>query len=149
MPAEIEGQKKFFVRVAGVSSRDILKEITQRAEVAFKCSRQLPGQRSALAFELAGLQPGQPVAPPRAAEGGQRPVVDKPPAASGENGRATDQARQVLVVDVGRGASAPALVWPDVAADLGAASSRTGSAPIAIAECGAQVGGTKQYLRRR
>jgi len=35
-----------------------------------------------------------------------------------EDWRATDQARQVLLVVAGRGTSAPAAVWPDAAADL-------------------------------
>lgn len=48
-------------------------------------------------------------------------VADKPAAAAGEDWRAADQTRQALLVDVGRGTSAPALVWPDAAADLGAA----------------------------
>jgi hypothetical protein len=38
-----------------------------------------------------------------------------------EDWRATDQARQILLVVAGRGTSAPAAVWPDAAADLGAA----------------------------
>ena len=61
------------------------------------------------------------MAPPRAAEENRRRVADKPAAADGEDWRAADQARQVLLVDDGRGTSAPALVWPDAASDLGAA----------------------------
>ncbi len=41
-----------------------------------------------------------------------------------KTGRATDQACQVLLVVAGRGTSAPAAVWPDAAADLGAASTK-------------------------
>jgi hypothetical protein len=48
-------------------------------------------------------------------------VTDQLAAAAGEGWWATDQARQVLLVVVGRGTSAPALVWPDAASDLGAA----------------------------
>jgi hypothetical protein len=47
-------------------------------------------------------------------------VADELAAAVGEDRRATDQARRVLLVVVGRGTSAPALVWPDAAANLGA-----------------------------
>jgi len=76
----------------------------------------------ALASESgAGLQLGQPVASPRAAEENPRLVADQPAAAAGENWRATDQARQVLLIVVGRGTSAPELVWSDASADLGAA----------------------------
>ena len=39
----------------------------------------------------------------------------------GQNGRATDQALQVLLVVVGRGTFAPASVWGRAAADCGAA----------------------------
>jgi len=51
----------------------------------------------------------------------RRVVVDQPAAAAGEDWWATNQARRVLRVAGGRGTSALAFVWPDVAADLGAA----------------------------
>jgi len=57
-----------------------------------------------------------------AAEEDRELFADEPAAAAGENGRATDQARQVLLVDVGPGTSAPAPVWPDAAPDLGTAA---------------------------
>jgi hypothetical protein len=61
------------------------------------------------------------VVSPRAAEENRRLVVDEAAAAAGENWRAISQAREVLLVAVGRWTSAPAPVWPDAAADLGAA----------------------------
>lgn len=69
----------------------------------------------------AGLQPGQPVAAALAAEENRRLVADKRAAAVGQNGRATDQALQVLLAVVGRGTSAPASVCGHAAADCGAA----------------------------
>jgi hypothetical protein len=57
----------------------------------------------------------------RAAEENRRLVADELAAAVGQNRRATDQARQVLLVVAGRGTSAPAAVWPDASADLGIA----------------------------
>jgi hypothetical protein len=56
-----------------------------------------------------------------AAEEDRRLVADELAAASREDWRATDQARQVLLVVAGRGASAPAAFWPDASADLCAA----------------------------
>lgn len=57
----------------------------------------------------------------RAAEENRRLVADKLATAVGQNGWATDQALQVLLVVVGRGTSAPASVWGYAAADCGAA----------------------------
>ncbi len=61
------------------------------------------------------------MAPARAAEENRRLVADEFAAAVGEDGRTPDQARQVLLVNAGRGTSASAAVWPDAAADMGAA----------------------------
>jgi hypothetical protein len=61
------------------------------------------------------------VASPPAAEENRRMVADELAAAVGQDWRATDQARQVLLVVAGRGTSASAAVWPDAATDMGAA----------------------------
>jgi len=61
------------------------------------------------------------VASAGAAEENRRLVADKLATAVGQNGWATDQALQVLLVVVGRGTSAPASVWGHAAADCGTA----------------------------
>jgi hypothetical protein len=61
------------------------------------------------------------VAPSGAAEENRRLVADELAAAVGQDGWADGQARQVLLVVAGRGASAPAIVWGHAAADLDAA----------------------------
>jgi hypothetical protein len=68
------------------------------------------------------LQPGQPVASPDAAEENRRLVADELATAVGEDGRTAGQARPLLLVVAGRGTPAPAAVWPDAPANLGAAS---------------------------
>jgi hypothetical protein len=67
------------------------------------------------------LQPGESVAAAGAAAARRQLVPDEPATAVGQNGWATDQALQVLLVVVGRGTSAPASVWGHAAADCGAA----------------------------
>lgn len=61
----------------------------------------------------------------------RRLVADELAAPAREDWRATDQARQVLLVVAGRGTSAPA-VWRDAAADLGSAG--TGRVALAVSE---------------
>jgi hypothetical protein len=62
------------------------------------------------------------VAPARAAEENRCLVAEELAAAARENWRATYQAYLVLLAVAGRGASVPAPVWPDAAADLCAAT---------------------------
>ena len=70
----------------------------------------LPGERSALAVECAGLQPGQPVAAAGTATKDQELVADELTAAVSEDGRSIDQARALLLAAPGGGASEPAAV---------------------------------------
>ena len=79
----------------------------------------LPVERSPAVAERDRLQSGEPVAAVGAAEKNRQAVADELTAAVGEDGRATDRARQVLLVVARRGTSAPAAVWPDATADLG------------------------------
>jgi hypothetical protein len=58
---------------------------------------------SSEAYGRAGVQPGQPVAATGAAEENRRLVADQLAAAVGEDGRATDQARQVLLLLLAEG----------------------------------------------
>ncbi len=69
-------------------------------------------QLSLLAYNL-----GQSVAPSGAAQENRRLVADELAAAAGENRRPAGQACPLLLAPAGRGASAPALVWPDASAD--------------------------------
>ena len=57
------------------------------------------------------------MAPGRAAEENRRLVADELAAAVSEDGRASGQARPVLLAVGGRGTFAPARVWPDASAD--------------------------------
>jgi hypothetical protein len=68
------------------------------------------------------------------------------PVGARDDWRATNQAPQVLQFDAGRGTSAPTPVWPDAAADLGAAGAER-STLIAVAKSGAEGGGLEQCLR--
>jgi hypothetical protein len=79
----------------------------------FSCSSD--NSKSTEAFRFCHLQPA------RAAEENRRLVADELAAAVGQDWWAAGQACQVLLVVAGRGTSAPAAVWPDAAADLGAA----------------------------
>jgi hypothetical protein len=71
--------------------------------------------------EPAGQQSRQPVAPTRAAEENRHLVADEFAAAAREDSRATDQARQAVLVVAGQQASAPATVLSDAPADLDSA----------------------------
>ena len=70
------------------------------------------------------LQPREPVAAAGAAEGDREVVVDELTAAAGEDRRATDQARSLLLATVGGEPSDAAVVGVDGAADCWAASAR-------------------------
>ena len=115
------------------------KEVVFRADAAFakpeiyealeerglKYAIRIPANES-LERDIAELLTppvGRPEPLPSAGTGAadQELVADELAAAAREDWRATDQARQVLLVAVGRGTSAPAAVWPDASADLGSA----------------------------
>jgi hypothetical protein len=74
----------------------------------------IPGQRSALAVELAGVQLGKPVAAAGVAEEDLELVADQFAATA-------DQARPVILAPIGRGPSDAPGIRGDSAADLGAA----------------------------
>src|ERR1019366_9711641 len=73
----------------------------------------IPGQRSALAVEPVGLQPGKPVAAAGAAEEDRELVADQLAAAAGEDGRAVGETCAVLLAAVGRRGSEAAGVRGD------------------------------------
>ncbi len=84
----------------------------------------LPGQRSALAVERAGLQSGESVEADGVAEEDRPLVADElaaAAAAAGENGWPVGETCAVLLASVGRGPSDAAGARCDSAADLGAA----------------------------
>jgi hypothetical protein len=76
------------------------------------------------------------VAAAGAAEENRRLVADELAAAAGKNRRTADQARQVLLVVARRGASASAAVWPDAAADMGAADAIGLALPLRLQNLG-------------
>ena len=67
------------------------------------------------------VQSREPVAATGAAAEHRQLVPDEFAAAVGQDGRAAGQACPLLLAAAGRGASTPTPVWPDAAADLGAA----------------------------
>ena len=67
------------------------------------------------------IQLGEPVAEVGVAEGNRNVVINQPAAAVGENGRAADQTRPLLLAVAGRKSPDTALVRDDAAPDLGVA----------------------------
>jgi len=81
----------------------------------------VPSQRSPAAAERLGVQPGQSVAAARPADADRYVVAHQSPAAPRQDGRATGQARPLLLAPAGREPPDPAAVRVDAPADLGAA----------------------------
>lgn len=81
----------------------------------------LPIQRSALAVEPIGLQPGEPVAATGAAQEDRSLVADQLATAVSEDGRAIGETRPLLLALAGRRSSDAAGVRGDSSKDLGAA----------------------------
>jgi len=86
----------------------------------------VPGQRSVLAVERIGLQPGEPVAAAGAAEEDRPLVADQLATAVGEDGRTVSEARALLLAAVGRGASDAASVRGDGCGGSGRCRCRQG-----------------------
>src|SRR5450759_4535976 len=81
----------------------------------------VPGERGPAAAERARLQPREFVAAARAAETHRPLVVDQPPAAPRQDGRALGETRAVLLAVAGGESSDPTPVRGDAPADLGPA----------------------------
>ena len=79
-------------------------------------------QRSAVATERAGLQPGQSLAAAGASAANQELVADELATQVDEDRRSAGQARAVLLALIGGGTSEPAAVRRHAAQDLGAAA---------------------------
>ena len=84
------------------------------------------------------------MAPTGGAEENRRLVVDELAVAAGEHWRATDHARQILLVVDGLGTSAPTPVWPDAAANLGFAGAERVAHRLRL-----QNLGTREEVRSR
>ena len=81
-------------------------------------------QRSAAVAEYHSLQPGEPGAAAATADEDREVVVDELAAVTGEDRRATDQSRLLLLATVNREPSDAAVVCVDGAVDCWAASAR-------------------------
>ena len=82
----------------------------------------ISGQRSAVATERAGLQPGQSLAAAGASAANQELVADELATQVDEDRRSAGQARAVLLALIGGGTSEPAAVRRHAAQDLDAAA---------------------------
>ena len=87
------------------------------------------------------LQPGQPVAATGAARADRQLVADQSAAASGEDRRALDQARPLLLVAGGGEPSYVPAVWQHAEEDRDAAGASGIGAPRSAADLGDQIGG--------
>jgi hypothetical protein len=93
----------------------------------------LPSQPGAAVAECYRLQPWQPVAATGAAQGDRQLVADQSSAAAGENRRALDKARPLLLAAAGGESPDAAAVWRHAAEDSDAAdASRIGCPQSAV-----------------
>ena len=105
----------------------------------------LPGERSALAVECAGLQPGQPVAAAGTATKDQELVADELATQVDEDRRSAGQARAVLLAAAGRRTFEPQAVRRHAAQDLGAAAAKR----VALTGRGSTVFGSKRFRKEQ